>query len=570
MNYDYISKELIEFISNPILNMKYLEKKTYKFRIMFYLSSKPIIGDFIKKLYPKIFFEKELLYFLKISENEIEKLKSVDYPISKINLDILNKICNNYIDIISNEICEEYEMEALLIKIEYILDRIKEHHNLKIENIDTKIIEKEVLVISYLLTEILYYLSADILELKYKNQCYIFKVKNKNKLKLKSYWVSEILEDNTKRRDNDILKSFSLNDKSKISQALSNKIISYVFDKFLYLQLKYLEKDILQNEKFIFLKQIVLFASIFESFVLNGKKIISRKEILKMGILNNEIIDFLIKNLDTEEEPFYFIRYKNNKFYRGSLEFKFGIRNYVGKMIELKDIEWKKNCTSNIDLGGMLGEAFEKQYILNFFKIKLEKHNFKTYEKEFKSGTKAKIKGYDTDIVLYNEKFRVYYFIQVKFKFFANYTYLHERIKFFNGEYIQKGIDQLSVLRDNFNDPSIREKLKNHKLENATLENSYFILLHNVPFLNFYEYKGIFMYEWNLLRNILQDGYVELFENNFIKSKKNGKSFEIFNIESILDYYLNNNEPMKQKYEWYKECFYDIKLMGKSFICKDI
>ena len=47
MIYDEISKELIEFISNPIQNMQYLEKKESKFKMMFNLSSKAIIGEYI-------------------------------------------------------------------------------------------------------------------------------------------------------------------------------------------------------------------------------------------------------------------------------------------------------------------------------------------------------------------------------------------------------------------------------------------------------------------------------------------------------------------------------------------
>ena len=217
MIYDEISKELIEFISNPIQNLQYLEKKEFKFKIIFYLSSKTIIGDYIKRLYPKIFFERELFYFLKVSQNEIEKLKSIDYPINKINLDLINKTCSNYIEIISKNIYvkEKYEIESMSIKIEYILDRIKENHNLRIENIETEIIKHPVLVISYFLTEILYYLYAGILELEYKNKYYILKLKDKNKLKLKSYWMSEILEYNTKIRDKELLKSYLIDNNKK-------------------------------------------------------------------------------------------------------------------------------------------------------------------------------------------------------------------------------------------------------------------------------------------------------------------------------------------------------------------
>lgn len=56
MIYDEISKELIEFISNPIQNMQYLEKKESKFKMMFNLSSKAIIGEYINENYIQKYF----------------------------------------------------------------------------------------------------------------------------------------------------------------------------------------------------------------------------------------------------------------------------------------------------------------------------------------------------------------------------------------------------------------------------------------------------------------------------------------------------------------------------------
>ena len=74
----------------------------------------------------------------------------------------------------------------------------------------------------------------------------------------------------------------------------------------------------------------------------------------------------------------------------------------------------------------------------------------------------------------------------------------------------------------------------------------------------------------NLLRNILQDGYIETIENNFIKSEETTKSFKLFDIESILNYYVNSDQRIKQKFEWYEECFYNIRFMNKNFLFQDI
>ena len=94
MHYDYISKELIEFISNPIQNMQYLEKKESKFKMMFNLSSKAIIGEYINKLYPKIFFERELFYFLKVSQNEIENKVQAIHS-NYVNEEIINMLISD-------------------------------------------------------------------------------------------------------------------------------------------------------------------------------------------------------------------------------------------------------------------------------------------------------------------------------------------------------------------------------------------------------------------------------------------------------------------------------------------
>lgn len=577
MFYDCKDENLINFISNPIDNIDILERKVSNNKILFTLSKISIFNNIIKSLYPKLFFEKELLLLLKSSKIEIQKLKETKETNENFCPKTILNLSKNYIDIINSfnihpKVEDEYKFETLAIKIEYTLDRIKENHNLFSRNIEMEIIKKDVIVISYFLTEVFYYINIGVLDLIYNKKKYIVNITKDNVLRLKAYWLSEILEYNTKIKDKNELQNFYLEIKSKnkISRTLSNKITSYIFDKILYIQPKYFENNFLKTKEFIFFQQIVLFSSIIECFSINGQKIIHIKKLVKMSIFDNELIAFLIKNLNNEKEPFFFIKYKNNKFYRGTLEFKYGTRNFIGKMMNLKLDELKKQGLNSSDFGGIIGVAFEKQYVVNFLQTRLKEYRIETYG-EFRPNTNAKIKGYDADLVLYDKKLEIYYFIQVKFNIYSQQTFLHERIKYYNGNKNKEGIDQLLVLKKNFNDESIKKKLKQHKLYNASLQNSHFILLHNMPYLNFYETNGIYLYEWNLFRNLLQNCHIDWYKNNLIKSEESNEFPKLYDIESLLNGYFNsNNAELREKYKWYEKCYFNLKKDDINFLCKDI
>lgn len=77
MFYDCKDENLINFISNPIDNIDILERKVSNNKILFTLSKISIFNNIIKSLYPKLFFEKELLLLLKVVKLKFKSLKKL-------------------------------------------------------------------------------------------------------------------------------------------------------------------------------------------------------------------------------------------------------------------------------------------------------------------------------------------------------------------------------------------------------------------------------------------------------------------------------------------------------------
>ena len=221
------------------------------------------------------------------------------------------------------------------------------------------------------------------------------------------------------------------------------------------------------------------------------------------------------------------------------------------------------------DFPGELGDIFDKNYIYNYLSD-LKNKDLTVYT-DFKADTGAKIKGYDIDIIIKDNRSLQFYFIQVKYLLSALPKFLVERINTFGRNPIKKGFDpQLLNLKNNFNDPSIREKLRNNGLENATLENSHFILLHNLPFLNFYESQGILFYEWNLLRNILQNGKIYWVGDKGCGASSSDEKFELHEPMKIMESYFTDQKyrgALSKQFNLYQSSLLSIKTDGVSIEC---
>ncbi len=72
---------------------------------------------------------------------------------------------------------------------------------------------------------------------------------------------------------------------------------------------------------------------------------------------------------------------------------------------------------------------------------------------------------------------------------------------------LQDGIKQIRAAKNALADGHLDDILQKREFGHCTLSNSTFTVIHNVPNLDFQMTgDGICLYEWNTLRNLLQDG----------------------------------------------------------------
>jgi len=268
------------------------------------------------------------------------------------------------------------------------------------------------------------------------------------------------------------------------------------------------------------------------------------------------ILKTIVENdiTDTLTSADNFIQFKGSNIAQRNLSFRYGLRRIVGRMFDLP-----KSGSTLRDFKGDLGKSFQK-YVLD----ELESLNYMGYKsfEGFKHGSKSPIKGYDIDLILYDEQMNIYYFIQAKYWFSLSPTYLSERFKFFNGDKMQDGITrQLNTFRKNLEEPELRDKLRHHGITGATKQNSYFILLHNIPFLNFYESDGVYLYEWNFLRNIIENcrtAFVGLGDNKKIWEAQSSNRVPLHDLNAIVDEYFKMEAmsgALRQRWEYYKNAW---------------
>ncbi|WP_200627892.1 hypothetical protein [Pseudomonas sp. LAM2023] len=391
-------------------------------------------------------------------------------------------------------------------KLEYTCNRIAENLQLRAEH-NLAILSNANLWLGYYLSEVYFLMAHGLMSARLEGKTLSIVPTATLQRRLKGHWLAETCEANSKISDMRTLLDMALvlQRLGHLPPSAREPLIAHVLDKCLSIHTNYLSANIILHPQYQYLREIVYFATYLELRVMLGERITPAAQL--QSCVSPATISMINSALSgqapTLNSASSFIEYKGNTYVRGALSFKYGLRKFVGQLLG-KALQGGKGQ----DFRGVLGIGFEADYIVNYIK-NLNDPRFKVYG-EFKPGNRSKVKGYDIDLVLQDVEEDIYYFIQVKYRLSNLPTYLSEQCRLFSEPEFRKGfVKQLAMLRDNLTDDSIRQKLSSHGLVNAHTHNSHFILLHNIPFLNFYELDGIFFYEWNLLRNILRDGRVQ-------------------------------------------------------------
>lgn len=570
MLYEYEDIKLLEFVDNPIKNINYLfwEKSSASLtaKILYRI---PFLREFISERDAKIIFENLYVSYLKEAKKSIGELKTS--PNYVHNQDYIEKIIEEFTDFFrigllldhnyvpagfDEDLATMYIRVNLLTKLEYHCNRIAESFDLT-EDYFYSIASNEKLWISFFLSEAYLLLNNNIFNLSFKGNDIIFKPSKTFEGRMKGYWLSEILESNSKISD---MKSYHdmssfLEKKQAIPKELADASIDYVLDKVFSINARFITEDVRVNQRYLFLREIIFFSLVLECCALVGKNMKDRRFFIESRNIRNESLLFIDQQLYSSSDARiannggFVYKASDSIYMRGTLGFKYGLRKFAGILLDIKQKQLKGR-----DFKGEIGDFFEVDYVLNYLKG-LDYFGYTPFD-GFKSGNKTEIKGYDVDIVLHDSKNDIYYFIQIKYKFSALPIYLTEQIKFFNDESFKKGyVKQLLTLKNNFNHQSIRNQLNSRGLGNAKAENSHFILLHNIPFLNFHEHNGVYFYEWNLLRNILQDGKIIWRKDNEFGDASTSDELQLHKPNEIIELYLSksvNGKDLQQQFDLFK------------------
>lgn len=358
----------------------------------------------------------------------------------------------------------------------------------------------------------------------------------------KRYWFSEYIE-----RKSEIslisekvqLNKFTRTDK-KINPYLLYALVDQTLDKEFSIHKDFISNDLRTSKEYKLIKNIVALATLIDAATLESQSIkVDKGWVRRQMIFDEEFLEYFDQQTAGTEnklgEALGFIFSNEHSYFRGTLGFKYGIRKIIGKMLH-------NHPNKSFDISHILGEVFETNHILKRLK-QFDKFGYTAYPGFKPKSKKSKIK-YDIDIVIHDTERNIYFFVQVAYKKSLMPVYFSERVRESNrpgkGNIRYKIDQQLINLKEHFNHESVRNKIKDKPYSGANWENSYFMLLSNLSHLNFYKQDEILFYEWNTLRNLIQNGKVLAVSNETIREKFVGGQLPLHDPDAIVDNYVKS------------------------------
>ena len=580
MIYENVDPQLLAFLQNPMKftsplppagkSLKWHARMLYKFTML---------RRFISAEQVQALLWEKIKNNLEKAENSLPQLIFEDHV--PLNQDTVHRFTDElyrYFRIVflpcdatsasQKEMLAAFSKSYTWAALEYTCNRISENLELRAVH-NLSILANERLWLGYYLSEVYFLIGHGLLSAKLHGKTLKIVPTAKLQVRLKAYWLAEVTEANSNIGDilsrHDIVPM--LHERGRLTPELRKLLVDQTLDKCLSIHSNYLSPTMTNHPKYQYLREVVDFAIHLELRAMSGER--STSEEYMRSIVSPATVDMinsaLAGRLPTLDSASSFVEYKGGMYLRGALNFKYGLRKFVRYLLGEVLVNQK-----GPDFGHLLGVGFEKDYVLNYIRS-LNDPRLKIYE-EFKPGNNAKIKGYDVDLIIQDVDEDIYYFVQVKHQLSEIPTYLSEQCELFLNANFRKGfIQQLGVLKDNLSDDSIRRKLSQHGLAGARPDNTHFILLHNVPFLNFYELDGIFFYEWNLLRNILQGGRVQIRKNRNIAEERVISKPRLHRPQEMVEAYFNDSQSgkqMREHYDIYRRAYVSFAFDDLDVICK--
>lgn len=555
MNYQGIDRDLVDFAENPYKHISYLEDQlspiSLKNKILFKI--KPL-RYFISSTESKNLLYGRIVELLKQGINEkqldsdIDEITDPQEQWENVRSIIGEYFClfTPYLEVYKRDKAELnpidlYLQRFLSNKIGYHCDRICESLDLVVEK-SMNIISDRNLWLAYYLSELCFLIERGLLFVKiYFNNIYIYPTAEFGRV-LKRYWFSETMENTSIEAEKQFFNTlFSELDFGVLiySKELMDSAVDLIIDKVFSIRKDYLSSEYKESENYELLRSVVAISILIETSSLRKVPYLDFRLIEQCPYISEKACHLFRTSvsLEIEKKAIGELIHKTELGYvRGYLDYKYGLKKLVDKVLQ-NPLRPK----SEQNWGEKLGVEFEEKYLLKYINDVKYKH-YKALP-GIKSKGKEKIKGYDVDLIIYDTERMHYYFVQVKYVTHELPKYFTEQYTFYNDKKIQKGITQLKTFKDNvFTDNTIQQKLASRGVKKLQPQNCTYIFLHNIPYLNLHEEDGIFFYEWNTFRGILNGGEIINISKDSVFKNRVETNAKFDSPESIIEEYLHNEE----------------------------
>lgn len=593
MKFEHPDKERLELLSNPIIKNELYDSYN---RSLYYVSlvmlklgllrgKKAIVKKAIVNLILGSFAK--VVSAAKLEKENLDAMyaaETINYTDAEQHVSSLIHAMYGYfrMDVVIEdsarlELSEinQYIENCQLSTYEYTKSRISEKLNINLNHLEL-LPRFPNLWLAFYFSEILYLLLNGDFEATVAHGTIRLAPCKERESSFRRSWFAEISESSS-----DIADLLALNSwedfirRPRITLENSKEIVAMCMDKVFSLRPDMLSEELQKSKDLITLKEITLFSACIECASYTNNHI-PESFFRKRTNIRDETINNLITLLkdsgkgNSITSRVNFISYEDRFFKRGPQKYKFGLKKLARDM-------FIESTTDLKDPMGRIGESFEVDYVLNYLKG-LDSFGYQAFG-EFTPRGGSKTKDYDIDLILKDKSQNLFFFIQVKYWLANTPAYLDEKIKFFNNKekFQDAVVRQLVKLKENMDERDIRDELDARGLGDAKKENSYFILLHNIPYLNFYEFAGVIFYEWNLFRNVLQNGrvFMQEYEKGVKKSTNHittpGK-MPLHKPRELIDAYFAREDAyghsISTNWHFHKNSWNSFKLNGINFICR--
>lgn len=164
---------------------------------------------------------------------------------------------------------------------------------------------------------------------------------------------------------------------------------------------------------------------------------------------------------------------------------------------------------SDSRLNELLGHFFERNCIASFFEEKGLSKDYVVHRGESWDKNAGKEFDFDIDMIVEDLSRNQFFFIQVKYLRSGGKAYISGDLDYVRSGKLSKGIEQLNGAKHALQSGALDEWLCEKGLASCNIDNSSFVLIHNIFNFDFCVWPGgVVSYEWNSLRNLFKKGLV--------------------------------------------------------------